>query len=245
MREVNPKVYAQLDPPDRPAPTREQALAAADRICQRRIDHHDPDQAQLPDDLPGIVRYVFTYRQVPEEVLEQDIHDGLTIWRWLSRDLEQLEYGLMRMGINKLRWGWPKLARVWNLNGKQAAYQAYLRAEAGAHGYARIAGQWRAKLKRAAARAEALTGPYERAQAAAAMLLRARPQLGEQFEEDLRHLAELSTEDPVRQHVLLAKVRRLLREILEANAGDEVLRAYIRGAYDELADRPAITEVAS
>src|SRR5688500_15885319 len=86
-------------------PSVREAKAAAIKITDRRVTADDPDLERMPNPIEWtpdlfflLIIYVRTCNDVPDEVLRADVHDALTLTRYLNGVLEKEVLGLITLG---------------------------------------------------------------------------------------------------------------------------------------------------
>src|SRR2546423_10929155 len=89
-------------------PTRSTAVAAADRIIDRRTAHHDPDLGATlpaPDELAALLGWLTRHTRAAADpkdraaVLVEDVADGWTILRHLVADLDRQRRHLDKLAL--------------------------------------------------------------------------------------------------------------------------------------------------
>jgi hypothetical protein len=132
-------------------PGRRAQDAAVEAIALRRASCGDDDLEALRDDPAGVISYVLMHRDVPQQVLAQDVADVLVLIRchqaWLTRALHSaLELAHSR----EVGMTWAKIAPLVGLESPQGAMQLYQRLDSERKGGPRSEVDWRQTRRQAA-----------------------------------------------------------------------------------------------
>ena len=97
-------------------------------IAARRAACGDDRMEMLPDDAPGVLKYLRMHRAVPRRVLAEDAGDALTLVCRLREQVDRDEYAMIRLA-RSAGLTWQQVAARLGLRTPQAAMHRFLRLE--------------------------------------------------------------------------------------------------------------------